>query len=98
MLRAWRRNREHRSKPEHETVYLEATEGGCVRDPEYREWLDCLRTDHDHGLCGVGDTQRNHGWQRDYWYPAQMRPNECLWDRDFNCVRDDHQHGDGSNE
>jgi hypothetical protein len=43
--------------------------------------------------------QRNRGWQRDYWYPAEMRPNECLWDHDFRCVRPEHQHdGDDTGE
>jgi hypothetical protein len=34
------------------------------------------------------------GWLADYWYPAELRPNECLWDTDFHCIRDDHHHGD----
>ena len=25
-------------------------------------------------------------------YPATLRANECLWDRDFRCIRGDHQH------
>lgn len=62
-------------------------ENGCVSDPDYWEWLDCLRVDHDHGIRGVGSSKETA-------FPATLRPGECVFDRTYRCTRDDHHHGD----
>jgi hypothetical protein len=38
------------------------------------------------------------GYQAEHWFPAELRPDECLWDKNFRCIRDDHQHDGDDNE
>ncbi len=36
--------------------------------------------------------------QPEQWFPATLHPNECVFDRQFRCVRTEHDHEDGPDE
>ncbi|MFF4026972.1 hypothetical protein ACFYY5_29390 [Nocardia elegans] len=103
MLNRWRRNRKHETRPvrqicecwmqllsddpkAYEAAHHAAEKSG--HKPNLAEWHaeGCVYLKKQPPYIAVDG-------HYSYWYPAALRPNECLWDRDFRCIRDDHQHG-----